>query len=178
MDISQEVIERAKKIKLIMLDVDGVLTDGRIIFSSTGEELKCFNAQDGCAMVLAQRVGIKIAFITGRKSSILVRRAREHQVAEVFQNANNKQEVLQKLLNKYQLGPEEVAFMGDDLVDIAIMKKSGLAIAVADAVLEVKEISHYITQREGGRGAIREVVDLIIKSQDKWQEVTKSYYEI
>jgi len=178
MDISQEIIERAKKIKLIMLDVDGVLTDGRIIFSSAGEELKCFNAQDGCAMVLAHRAGIKIAFITGRESSILARRAREHQVDEIFQNTNNKQEILQKLLNKYQLRPEEVAFIGDDLVDIAIMKKSGLAVAVADAVFEVKEISHYITRREGGKGAIREVVDLIIKSQDKWQEVTKTYYEV
>ena len=178
MDIKQEVIERAKRIKLIMLDVDGVLTDGRVIFSSTGEELKCFNAQDGCAMVLARRAGIKIVFVTGRNSQIVERRAREHNVTEVFQNVSNKLEIFKRLLGKYQLQPDEVAFLGDDLVDIAVMKKSGLAVTVPDAVPEVKEISHYITKREGGAGAVREIVDLTIKSQDKWQEVTKSYYEI
>ena len=178
MDVNQEVIERAKKIKLIILDVDGVLTDGRVIFSSSGEELKCFNAQDGCAMVLARRAGIKIAFITGRSSAILERRAREHNVTEVFQNVFNKLEVFNRLLGKYQLQPDEVAFLGDDLVDIAVMKKSGLAVAVVNAVPEVKDVSHYITKREGGKGAIREIADLIIKSQGKWQEVTKPYYEI
>ncbi len=178
MNVSQEIIERAKKIKLIMLDVDGVLTDGRVIFSSTGEELKCFNAQDGCAILLARRAGIKVVFVTGRNSSIVERRAREHNVTEVFQNISNKAEIFNRLLEKYQLHPEEVAFLGDDLVDIAVMKKSGLAVAVAGAVPEVKEVSHYITKREGGKGAVREIVDLIIKSQDKWQEVTKSYYEI
>ncbi len=173
-----ELIKRARKIKLIMMDVDGVLTDGRIIFSSRGEELKCFNAQDGCGMVLAHRAGLKTAFITGRNSLILKRRAKEHSVNEIFQDVSDKIEVFHKLLKKYKLNPEEIAFLGDDLVDIKVMKRSGLAVAVADAVLEVKKIAHYVTRRNGGKGAIREVIDLIIKAQGKWEEVTKSYYEM
>jgi len=177
-DVSQDALERAKKIKLLMVDVDGVLTDGRIIFSSNGEELKSFNAQDGCAMVLARRAGLKIIFVTGRNSSIVERRAKEHNVTQVFQGVDDKADVLKKLLKKYQLSPKEVAFLGDDLVDIAAMRKSGLAVAVADAVPEAKEASHLVTSRGGGKGAIREVVDFIIKSQGKWQEVTRGYYEV
>ena len=177
-DMDKGIIDRARNIKFIMLDVDGVLTDGRIIFSSKGEELKCFNAQDGCAMVLAQKAGIKIVFVTGRTSKIVKRRAKEHNVTEVFQGVINKIEVMNKLMKKYKVTPEEIAFLGDDLVDIAIMKKCGFAVAVADAVPEVKEIAHYLTQRGGGKGAIREILDLIIKAQGKWEEVTKSYYEV
>jgi 3-deoxy-D-manno-octulosonate 8-phosphate phosphatase (KDO 8-P phosphatase) len=170
------VLERAKKIKAMFFDIDGVLTDGRIVLGNYGDELKFFDIQDGHGIVMLGRVGIKTAFITGRKSRINVRRAKELKVGKIYQNAIDKLKVFEKAVRKFKVSPEEVCYIGDDLIDIPVLSRAGLAVAVKNAVPEAREKAHYVTEREGGRGAAREVIDLVIKAQGKWEEVTRRYY--
>jgi 3-deoxy-D-manno-octulosonate 8-phosphate phosphatase (KDO 8-P phosphatase) len=165
---SQSVLRsKAKKIKLLLLDVDGVLTDGRIILDNKGNELKAFHVRDGHGIKLAQRAGIVIGIITGRKAEVVNVRARELGIVEVHQGALDKILVYESVLTKYGLRDGQVAFVGDDIVDVGILKRVGLAVSVADCDPAVKPYADMITQAEGGRGAVREVVNLLLASQGK-----------
>ena len=158
---------KAKKIKLLLLDVDGVLTDGRIILDNQGNELKAFHVRDGHGIKLAQRAGIVIGIITGRKAEVVSVRARELGIGEVHQGALQKIGVYEALLEKYGLRDDEAAFIGDDIVDVEILKRVGFAVTVADCDPSVKPYADMITQAKGGRGAVREVINLLLASQGK-----------
>ncbi len=167
--------QRAKRIKMLILDVDGVMTNGRIIYDSRGNELKCFNVQDGMGLALLAGAGIKLALISAKGSPALLRRARDIGAAEVKQNAIDKLSALEQILKKYKLSNKNICFIGDDLLDLPAMKQAGLAVAVANARPEVKKKAHYITRQEGGKGAIREVIEIILQAQNSWYKLIKQY---
>ncbi len=158
---------QAKKIELFITDVDGVLTDGRIVLGNDGEELKFFHVHDGLGIKLAQQAGIKTAIITGRESELVDRRAGELEISEVHQNIKDKLEVFANLLSKYDISEENVAYIGDDLNDLPILKKVGLSLTVANGVQAVQDEVDYTTEKEGGQGAVREAIELILAAQDK-----------
>lgn len=164
--------ERLKGIKLIAMDLDGVLTNGLIYYGDHGDEIKGFQIQDGQGMVLAQRAKIRLVIITGRKSKVNERRARELRIDRLVQDCHDKGRAFEKAAEKFRLKPEEAAYIGDDLIDLPAMRKAGLAVAVRNAVAEVKAAAHYVTERSGGDGAVREVIDMILKSQGLWSTVT------
>ena len=168
-------LERARKIRLLIMDVDGVLTDGRIIQDSQGHELKVFDVKDGHGIVMAHRAKLKTALISGRASETITRRAEELGIEIVFQKIWNKLEVYEKILGDMHLIHEEVAYIGDDLIDIPLLRRVGLAVAVADAVDEVKAHAHLITQRVGGQGAVREVIEVILRAQGVWDTLVERY---
>ena len=169
------LLERAKKIRLLLLDVDGVLTDGRIVYDSQGRDSKFFDVHDGMGVYLLYKSGIPTVLITAKGSRVLKPRARDMHVAEVFTDISPKSSLLDKIFKKYHVRPEEVCFVGDDLVDLCIMDKVGFAVAVFNACGEIKNLAHYITLKQGGRGAVREVAELILKSQGKWQKIIAEY---
>jgi 3-deoxy-D-manno-octulosonate 8-phosphate phosphatase (KDO 8-P phosphatase) len=169
------LLERARKTRLLIMDVDGVLTDGRIIQDSHGHELKVFDVKDGHGIVMAHRAKLRTALISGRASETITRRAEELGIELVFQKIWNKLEVYEKILVDTELTHEEVAYIGDDLIDIPLLRRVGLAVAVADAVHEVKAASHLITQRAGGEGAVREVIELILRAQGHWDMLIERY---
>jgi 3-deoxy-D-manno-octulosonate 8-phosphate phosphatase (KDO 8-P phosphatase) len=170
-----DISERARRVRLLILDCDGVLTDGRIIMLPGGDETKAFDVKDGHAMVMAQRAGLQIAIISGRKSSVVQARAKELGIAHLHEMAWVKTEPYDKVLAEEGLTDEEVCYVGDDVVDIPLLRRAGLAVAVADAVEEAKQYSHFVTDRAGGRGAVREVIEIILKAQDKWDEALARY---
>ena len=175
-DTSEEdVIERAKKVRLLLLDCDGVLTDGRIQMTAGGDETKAFDVRDGHGIVMLQRAGIKVGIISGRRSSVVQARVQELGIAHLHEMAWTKTEPFRQILAEEGLAETAVCFVGDDVVDIPLLRRAGLAVAVADAVEEVRRYAHYTTRRKGGRGAVREVIELILKSQDKWNELMKRY---
>lgn len=173
--MEEYILERAKKIKLLLLDVDGVLTDGRIIYDSKGRDMKFFDVHDGMGVYLLKQAGIKTVLITAKGSRAIKPRAKDMQVEEIFENVSPKSSALDKILKKYKVNAEEVCFVGDDLVDLCLMKRLGFAVAVFNAAPEIKQVSHYITLREGGRGAVREVAELILKAQGKWNDMVGLY---
>ena len=175
MEQHTDIAEKAEKIKLLILDVDGILTDGRIIYDSKGRDLKLFDVHDGLGVHLLSHMGIKTILITAKASKAIKPRAKDMKVDKVYGSIVPKTKVYEKILNDYNLKDEQVCFMGDDLVDIGILKKVGLPISVPNACAEVKQLSAYITEKRGGRGAVREVVDLMLNSQDKWQEAVNIY---
>ncbi len=160
-------LDRAKKVKMLVIDVDGVLTDGRIIIGSGGEEFKNFHVLDGTGIRLALRAGLKIAIISARKSAVTRMRAKELGISELWQVDGGKEKVYERLRRKYNLTHSQIAYIGDDVYDVGIMKKVGLAAAVPNAVDEVKRVAHYVTRKAGGYGAVREVVDFLLKTQKK-----------
>lgn len=174
-DADPDIIDRARKIKLLILDCDGVLTDGRIIMLPGSDETKSFDVKDGHGIVMAQRAGLRVAIISGRKSSVVRDRAKELGVAHLYEMAWVKIEPYEKVLGEEELQDEEVCYMGDDVVDIPLLRRAGLAVAVADAVEETKQHSHIVTRHAGGRGAVREVIEFILKAQDKWDEAMARY---
>jgi len=167
--------DRARKVKMLVMDVDGVLTDGRIVLGCHGEELKFFHVQDGVGINLAHRAGLKTAIISARKSKVTERRAKELKVDDVYQVEDGKEGAYKKILQDYGLKDEEVAYIGDDFHDLPLLSRVGLAVSVPNGRDEVKEIVHYTTKAAGGQGAVREVVEVILKSQGKWEEVTARY---
>jgi 3-deoxy-D-manno-octulosonate 8-phosphate phosphatase (KDO 8-P phosphatase) len=178
--LNKEAEWKAKKIRLLILDVDGVMTDGRIIL--TGDrigsfffESKAFDVRDGHGIKLCQREGIEVAIVTGRKSHVVKMRAKELNIKHVYQKALDKEEAVSRLLEKTGNAPEEAAYVGDDLIDIPALKSVGLAAAVSDAVPEVKQHAHIITENRGGRGAVREVCEFILKAQGLWNGVLSRY---
>lgn len=174
-EFKEELKERARQVKLLLLDVDGVLTDGRIIYDSHGRDMKFFDVHDGLGVYALKKAGIPTILITAKGSKAIKPRAKDMQVAEVFANISPKSAVLDKILKKYKIGKSEICFVGDDLVDLCLMKKVGFSVAVFNACPEIKQSASYITLREGGRGAVREVAELILKSQDKWKEIVGTY---
>jgi 3-deoxy-D-manno-octulosonate 8-phosphate phosphatase (KDO 8-P phosphatase) len=154
-----------KKIKLLLLDVDGVLTDGGIYYSSSGDEMKKFNSLDGYGIPKIQRAGIKVGIITGRLTPIVERRAEELGITEVYQNYENKIEAYESIKEKLKLSDSNIAYMGDDEYDLTVLQRVGFSAAPANAVPVVKNHVQYVCTRSGGNGAVREVIDLILKHQ-------------
>ncbi|MDT8443926.1 MAG: HAD-IIIA family hydrolase [Desulfuromonadales bacterium] len=165
------------KIKLLLLDVDGVLTDGSIIYDSEGGETKSFDVKDGHGLKLLQRAGIRVGIITGRQSAIVAHRAEELGIELVYQGAKDKTLPFNEILQKLALAPEEIAYVGDDVVDLPVMRKVGFAVTVADAVDDVKPFADMVTKLPGGRGAVREICDYILKESGRWSAVTRHYFE-
>jgi 3-deoxy-D-manno-octulosonate 8-phosphate phosphatase (KDO 8-P phosphatase) len=174
-NIPEELKARFRKVKLLLLDVDGVLTDGRIIYDSCGRDSKFFNVHDGLGVFVLHKFGINTIIITAKSSRAIRPRAKDMHVAEVFADIFPKTAVLGKIVKKYGILADEICFVGDDLVDLALMRKIGLPIAVANACDNIKEAAVYVTERFGGRGAVREVAELILKAQGKWEDVLKFY---
>lgn len=169
--------KRLKTIKLLILDVDGVMTDGRIIFDSNGIESKFFNVKDGHGIKMLQRAGIEVAIISGRQSQVVTNRAAELGIERVFQKAVDKLVPYGQILADTGLADTEVAFIGDDLIDIPVLRRVGFAVAPRDAVAEVIPYVHFVTKNSGGWGAVREVCDLLLKAQGRWEGLTARYFE-
>ncbi len=165
----------AREIKLLLLDVDGVLTDGSIIYTHSGTEMKAFSTKDGFGIRLLQEAGVEVGVITARSSEAVQRRAQDLKLAHVYQGVRNKIEAFDKILSEQGLSAQEIAYMGDDWLDLPLLLRVGLAATVADAVAEVREVSHYVTRREGGRGAVRELCELIIEAKGLREELLARY---
>lgn len=170
-----DVQARAARIKLFLMDCDGVLTDARIWVLENGEDQKAFNTRDGLGLELLHRAGLKSGVISGRVSSALKRRAEKLGMSYVRQGCEDKKQAFAEIVADAGVTNAEVAFAGDDLNDLPLMLQSGLAIAVANAASETLEHAHYVTQARGGEGAVREAVELILKSQNKWDEMLRRY---
>ena len=159
------LLERAKRIKLLVLDVDGVLTDGRLYISPAGEELKVFHVRDGSGLVALQRAGVTVAIISGRDSAAVTRRAAELGIRHVRQGVGDKAAALGSLLRELGVAPDETACVGDDTPDLPMLGAAGLAVAVGDAHAALRPVVHWVTSAPGGRGAVREVCDLLINAR-------------
>jgi len=170
-----DLSDRIKKVRLVIFDVDGVLTDGRIVYDSKGRDLKFFDVTDGLGMALLHKAGIDSIIMTAKASKVVSRRAKDFKIKAVYQDCSDKLQTFHEIQVKFKVKPEEVCFIGDDLVDMPVLKRAGFAVSVPNAVDEVRGIAHYITKKAGGRGAVREVCDLILKTQGKWQEVIARY---
>jgi 3-deoxy-D-manno-octulosonate 8-phosphate phosphatase (KDO 8-P phosphatase) len=169
--------ERASRIKLLLMDCDGVLTDGRVWLFENGEEQKGFHTRDGLGIELWHRAGLKSGIISGRNSSAVERRAQGLGMAFVVQGVTEKVQAFTQTVTQAGVTNEEVAFIGDDLNDIPLMMRSGFGVAVADAAVEARERAHYVTKLNGGQGAVREVIELILKAQGRWDTLTADYTE-
>ena len=165
------------KIKLLLLDVDGVMTDGRIIYFNDGGEAKAFDVKDGHGLKLIQRAGIRVGIITGRQSEVVARRAAELGIGIVYQGAKDKLKPFLEIIKELGLEPFEVAYVGDDVVDLPVMRQVGFSATVADAVEDIKPYVDLVTSKPGGRGAVREVCDLLLKQSGRWSSVTSRYFE-
>lgn len=171
----RELTRRAKGVKLLALDVDGVLTDRRIILGSDGNQVKSFDVRDGFGLVLARQAGLKTAIITAERTQAVTLRAQQLKVDWVAQGARDKAKAFGECLKHFKLRPSQVSYMGDDLLDLPVLRKVGFSATVADSMQELKKHVHYVTECPGGRGAVREVVELILRAQGHWQEILKRY---
>ncbi len=158
-----------KKVKLLILDVDGVLTKGEIIYDSLGKELKIFNVKDGLGVYIIGKAGIRVVLLTAKDSGVVRKRARD-MGADLYGGVLPKEKVLSAIKKKYKVANSEICFVGDDLIDIGVMRKVGLPIAVKDASEEVKKVAVYVTKHKGGEGAVREVIEHILKSKGIWKK--------
>jgi 3-deoxy-D-manno-octulosonate 8-phosphate phosphatase (KDO 8-P phosphatase) len=172
---TSDIDARAKRIKLLLMDCDGVLTDGRLWLMADGDEQKAFHARDGQGISLCHHAGLKTGIISGRTSSAVERRAQDLKMSYVRQEAKDKIKALDEILTAAGVSANECAYIGDDVADIPVMQRVGLAVAVADAVPETKQAAHYVTELKGGHAAVREVCDLILKAQGKWDEVMRRF---
>lgn len=170
-----EVERRAVRIKLLLMDCDGVLTDGRLELLENGDEQKTFHARDGQGISLFHRAGLQTGIISGRTSSAVERRAQDLEIAFVRQEARDKTSTLDEILSLAKVSVDECAYIGDDLADIPVMHRVELAVAVADAVAETRQAAHFVTEQKGGHGAVREVTELILKAQGRWEELIKTF---
>jgi len=177
MDASQEITDRAGKISLVLMDVDGVLTDGRILMYSDGSEGRGFSVRDGHGIRMGQRGGLMFGIVSGRESRVVADRAEELYITEVHQGIFDKVERYKEILERFDLPPEAVCYIGDDLVDVPVLRKVGLAVAPANAEESVREVVHWVTSSTGGNGAVRELVDLILRAKGKWDMVTERYFK-
>lgn len=175
MAVDSSIELRASRVKLLLMDCDGVLTDGRIWILENGEDQKSFNTRDGLGLDLLHRAGLRSGIISGRRSTAVERRAKALGVAFVRQGCEDKVQAFEEILVDAGVANSEVAFMGDDLNDVPLLRRSEFAVAVADAVAEAKECAHFITQARGGDGAVRETIELILRSQNRWQDVVNDY---
>lgn len=170
-----KLLEKAKNLKLLILDVDGVLTDGRLFFDNQGTEYKCFHARDGHGIKLLRQTGVEVAVISGRNSNSVALRMKNLGIEHVFQGHENKLSAFAEVLEKTDITPEQCAHMGDDLLDLPIMIRVGLAIAVSDANFAVKEKADWCTALPGGQGAVREACDFIMQAQGNFDKVLNAY---
>ncbi|WP_455202886.1 3-deoxy-manno-octulosonate-8-phosphatase KdsC [Kaarinaea lacus] len=171
----QEIYERAKRIKLVIFDVDGVLTDGSLFYGDDGQEYKAFHSRDGHGMKMLQKSGVDVGIITGRTSEVVKYRAQNLNIAHVYQGQLEKLPAFKALLEKLKLSPEEVAYVGDDVVDLPIMLRVGLAITVPDAHELAKKHAHWVTENPGGHGAAREICEMIMQAQETWEALIQEY---
>jgi 3-deoxy-D-manno-octulosonate 8-phosphate phosphatase (KDO 8-P phosphatase) len=167
--------EKAKKLKLLILDVDGVLTDGKLFFDNEGHEYKSFHARDGHGIKLLRQTGVEVAVISGRKSNSVALRMKNLGIEHVYQGHEHKKAAFYEIIEKLGITPEQVAHVGDDLLDLPIMIRVGMAIAVADANFAVKQHADWCTTLPGGQGAVREVCDFIMQAQGRFDEVLNTY---
>ncbi len=170
-----EIREKAKQLKLLILDVDGVLTDGRLFFDNSGTEYKCFHARDGHGIKLLRQTGVEVAVISGRKSESVALRMKSLGVELVYQGHENKIAAFNEIIQTLGISPDQAAHVGDDLLDLPLMVRTGLSIAVKDANPAVKEYADWCTETPGGQGAVREVCDFIMQAQDNFDAVLQSY---
>lgn len=173
--LSPAVVQRASKINILLMDVDGVLTDGRIVYADYGDELKFFDVQDGAGLVFWNRMGLKSAIISSRRAKTVRRRAKDMRVDFIEQGQLLKLPAYEKMLRRFRATDEQVCAISDDLMELPILRRVGLAVAVPNGVEEVRRIAHYVTRRPGGKGAVREVVELILKSKGLWEQVLQRY---
>lgn len=173
--IEERLLNKMRRVKLLILDVDGVLTDGRIVIDDAGLESKQFDVKDGHGLKILMRYGIGVVLVTGRQSRVVEHRAADLGITEVHQGIWNKLEIFEKILHRRKITPEETACVGDDVVDIPLLRRAGFSVAVADAVSEARQIADYVTHHPGGRGAVREVCELILKAQNRWSDVAAKY---
>ena len=171
----QAIVEKAKKLKLLILDVDGVLTDGKLFFDNEGNEYKSFHARDGHGIKLLRQTGVEVAVISGRKSNSVSLRMKSLGIEHVYQGHEDKRGAFKELIEKSGITPEQAAYMGDDLLDLPVMTRVGLAIAVADANFAVRQRADWCTALPGGHGAVREVCDFIMQAQGRFDEVVNAY---
>jgi 3-deoxy-D-manno-octulosonate 8-phosphate phosphatase (KDO 8-P phosphatase) len=169
------ILSKARKIRLLLLDVDGVLTDGRILYDAKGREMKYFHVHDGLGIRWLLNEGIRVGFLSGRSSGAVEMRAKELGISFLFQGIKDKMILYGKLLQKTKLDPEQVSYMGDDFIDIRLLKNVGLSISVSNGHPLVQKEVDYITQAAGGFGAVREVCELIFKAQGKWKSLLRNY---
>ena len=169
------LLQRASRVTVLLLDVDGVLTDGRIVYAEHGDELKCFDVQDGAGLTFWRQAGLQSAIITSRTSRIVKRRAKELRVNFLSQGRLLKFPAYEQLLKRLEVSDEHVCAVGDDLMELPMLRRVGFAVAVRNAVDDVKRVSHYVTQRSGGHGAVREVIDLLLKAKGLWGHVLQRY---
>jgi 3-deoxy-D-manno-octulosonate 8-phosphate phosphatase (KDO 8-P phosphatase) len=175
-EITEErLLEKIRKVKILILDVDGVLTDGRIVIDDAGLESKQFDVRDGHGLKMVMRCGIGVVLLTGRQSRVVEHRAADLGITEVHQGILNKAEAFAEILKRRDMTPEESACVGDDVVDIPLLRRAGFSVAVADAVPEARNIADYVTEHGGGRGAVREVCEVILKAQNRWGDVAARY---
>lgn len=163
--MTRDLNRRLRRVRALVLDVDGVLTDGGMYYGNRGEVLKKFHTRDGMGIALLRKAGIPVAFITGEKIEIVLRRAEKLRVEDVYLGVENKWAALQEFLRKRDLKAEQIAYVGDDVNDLSCLTRVGAAIAVADAVSEVRDVAHWVTKSKGGEGAIREVAELLLASR-------------
>lgn len=175
--INAEIRERVLKVKLLALDVDGVMTDGRLIYNDDGTESKAFDVRDGHGIKMLRHAGIETVLISGRKCSLVDKRAVDLGITEVAQGVRDKAPVLEKIISTRGITMEEVAFVGDDVVDTTLLRRVGFAVAVADASEHILDLIHYVTIAPGGRGAVREVAELILGVQGLWKRVAERYFQ-
>jgi len=168
----KEIIGR---IKLLILDVDGVMTDGRIVINDLGQESKFFNVKDGHGLKMLMRSGIDVVLLTGRQSAVVEHRAKDLGITEIHQRVWNKLEVYEEIIRRRGLSDDEVAFIGDDIVDIPVLRRVGFSVSVADGTEETRKSVQYVSSRRGGDGVVREVCDLILKAQGHWAEIAHKY---
>jgi 3-deoxy-D-manno-octulosonate 8-phosphate phosphatase (KDO 8-P phosphatase) len=171
----QAALSKAKPVKILLLDVDGVLTDGSLIYSHEGQESKAFNTQDGFGLRLLQEAGLDIGVITARSSEAVARRCANLKMRYIYQGAGNKVEAYKEILKESGCKPFEIAYMGDDWLDLALLTRAGFSAAPANAVPEVQKASHYTTEQSGGHGAVREICNLILEAKGRYQELLQSY---
>ena len=175
MAVSPEALEKARKVRLLIMDVDGVLTDGRVLFGPDGSQSVFFNVQDGSGVKYLRRAGIRIAILTGRHTEAVAARARMLGIEEVVQGAKVKLEGYESIRRRAELADAQIAYVGDDLPDLPVLRRAGLAVAVADAAPEVIEAADLVTQAQGGRGAVRELAEFLLKAQDQWGRIMARY---
>jgi 3-deoxy-D-manno-octulosonate 8-phosphate phosphatase (KDO 8-P phosphatase) len=175
---SNYLARRIEKVRCVLTDVDGVLTDGKLHITGNGDEFKSFDVQDGHGIAMARRAGLIVGFVSGRPSRVTEKRAAELGVEIVMQGPTNKMEMVEQIKKAHGLTNEEICFIGDELVDLPVLRRAGLAVAVPNAMDEVKAVAHYITRRAGGNGAVREVLEMILKGQGTWARVVAKYMAV
>jgi 3-deoxy-D-manno-octulosonate 8-phosphate phosphatase (KDO 8-P phosphatase) len=173
--LDENIKEKLKAIKILLLDVDGILTDGRIIMDSDGRETKNFDVKDGHGLKVLMAKGVDVVLITGRTSGVVEHRAKDLGIKEVRQGIWNKAEIFEEILAKRGLRPEEAVYAGDDIVDVPLMRRAGISITVADASDHVKAVADYVTHHRGGRGGVREICEMILIGKGYWHDIAVKY---